>query len=361
MKTIDLFCGCGGMSLGFMNAGFELMAAFDHWQPALESYRHNFTHPIFECDLSQEETKWFIFTHFKPQLIIGGPPCQDFSSAGKRDESLGRADLTMVIVELPPAGHLWLSATASATILHLFEASCYLLNPAGAILALVSPAIGLGPFQAVLATPFDFRRLDPQAKIWLEPTRLIIDPVAFDFSRARVGVARPAWGQLSRPGLRAALPTLHNLLAQTSPPATFLAPAIIRLPQTGRLLAAIQAHDRATCEAVVPQVAGLGPGLTPAGDDFLMGVLYGLWATQPGSPLIATIAEAAMPHTTRLSAAWLAAAGRGEATQAWHTFVQALAAGHLTAMGSAAEKILNIGHSSGREALTGFVSLLSVS
>lgn len=267
----------------------------------------------------------------------------------------------MVIVELSPAGHLWLSATASATILHLFEVGCYLLNPAGAILALVSPAVGPGPFQAVLAGHFDFRRLDPQAQIWFEPTRLIIEPVAFDFSRARLWSARPAWGQLSRPGLRAALPILHRLLAQSSPPPTFLSPNFLRLPQTGWLLAAIQAHDLAVCEAVVPQVAGLGPGLTPAGDDFLMGILYGLWATQPGSPLIAAIAQAAMPHTTRLSAAWLAAAGRGEATQAWHTLVQTLAAGDLAVMAVAAEKILNIGHSSGREALTGFVSLLSVS
>ena len=32
MKIVDLFCGCGGLSLGFQNAGFEIVAAYDKWQ-----------------------------------------------------------------------------------------------------------------------------------------------------------------------------------------------------------------------------------------------------------------------------------------------------------------------------------------
>jgi DNA (cytosine-5)-methyltransferase 1 len=93
MKTVDLFAGCGGLSLGFQNAGFDVVAAFDYWLPAIEVYRQNFQHPIFEKDLSQEDICALI-ANFSPEIIIGGPPCQDFSSAGKRDENLGRADLT---------------------------------------------------------------------------------------------------------------------------------------------------------------------------------------------------------------------------------------------------------------------------
>ena len=44
MKTVDLFAGCGGLSLGFKNAGFEIVAAFDNWQPAIEVYKNNFTY-----------------------------------------------------------------------------------------------------------------------------------------------------------------------------------------------------------------------------------------------------------------------------------------------------------------------------
>lgn len=94
IRTVDLFSGCGGMSLGFQNAGFDIVAAFDNWKPAVEVYKENFNHPIYDFDLSTDESKEFI-NELKPNLIIGGPPCQDFSSAGKRDDTLGRADLTI--------------------------------------------------------------------------------------------------------------------------------------------------------------------------------------------------------------------------------------------------------------------------
>lgn len=94
METVDLFSGCGGLSLGFQNAGFEILAAFDKWEPAIKVYRDNFNHPIYDTDLGSDEGLEFVKS-LKPQMIIGGPPCQDFSSAGKRDETLGRADLTI--------------------------------------------------------------------------------------------------------------------------------------------------------------------------------------------------------------------------------------------------------------------------
>ncbi len=99
MRTVDLFAGCGGLSLGFQNAGYEIAAAFDHWSSAAIVYRRNFTHPIYEMDLRDDRAVEEI-TRFVPELIIGGPPCQDFSSAGKRDETLGRADLTLTFAKL---------------------------------------------------------------------------------------------------------------------------------------------------------------------------------------------------------------------------------------------------------------------
>lgn len=99
MRTLDLFAGCGGMSLGFQQAGFDIVAAFDHWQPAIEVYRRNFSHPIYCHDLAINQPNDLIRS-YQPEVIIGGPPCQDFSSAGKRDEALGRADLTLNFAEL---------------------------------------------------------------------------------------------------------------------------------------------------------------------------------------------------------------------------------------------------------------------
>lgn len=98
MKLIDLFSGCGGLSLGFQNAGFEIVASVDHWKPAVTVYRENFTHPILDIDLS-ELHDFSILKEHAPDIIIGGPPCQDFSSAGKRTEHL-QANLTVKFAEI---------------------------------------------------------------------------------------------------------------------------------------------------------------------------------------------------------------------------------------------------------------------
>lgn len=93
-KLIDLFAGCGGMSLGFQNAGFEVVAAYDNWQPAIDIYRANFNHPICKKDLAIDDITNEL-SKYNPDIVIGGPPCQDFSIAGKRDFEGKRANLTV--------------------------------------------------------------------------------------------------------------------------------------------------------------------------------------------------------------------------------------------------------------------------
>lgn len=98
MRVIDLFCGCGGLSYGFQKEGFEIVAAYDNWQKAVAVYNDNFTHKAILQDVTILESD--SVKVLNPDLIIGGPPCQDYSSAGKRDESLGRANLTLVFAQL---------------------------------------------------------------------------------------------------------------------------------------------------------------------------------------------------------------------------------------------------------------------
>lgn len=100
MKIVDLFCGCGGLSLGFQKAGFEIVAAFDNWDDAITVYHNNFKHPVIKLDLSDIEFSVKTISKFNPKMIIGGPPCQDFSSAGKRNEEGGRGDLTINYAEI---------------------------------------------------------------------------------------------------------------------------------------------------------------------------------------------------------------------------------------------------------------------
>ncbi|HRN51382.1 MAG TPA: DNA cytosine methyltransferase [Anaerolineales bacterium] len=111
IRVIDLFSGCGGLGLGFSKAGFDVVASFDNWDPAIKIHQaneHVLLHPIYKQDLSVVPEDLSVFSQYLPDMVIGGPPCQDFSSAGKRDETLGRADLTVVFSNIVTAlGTKW--------------------------------------------------------------------------------------------------------------------------------------------------------------------------------------------------------------------------------------------------------------
>jgi DNA (cytosine-5)-methyltransferase 1 len=76
--VVDLFCGAGGMSLGFQRAGFHLLRAFDNWEPAVLTHHTNLGDHVHKAfitgDLDVPDAA----------VITGGPPCQGFSSAGMR-------------------------------------------------------------------------------------------------------------------------------------------------------------------------------------------------------------------------------------------------------------------------------------
>ncbi len=95
MRVVDLFCGCGGLSLGFQKAGIDVVAGYDNWNPAIATHKYNFTNPVHKIDLFDVESSVEHIKQYSPDMIIGGPPCQDFSSAGLRNEDNGRGDLTI--------------------------------------------------------------------------------------------------------------------------------------------------------------------------------------------------------------------------------------------------------------------------
>jgi DNA (cytosine-5)-methyltransferase 1 len=83
---IDLFSGCGGMSLGFEMAGFQPILAIDNWSDALRTYQiNNPGVPVLQADLMSLEVDAVARDCPRPTMIIGGPPCQGFSISGKRD------------------------------------------------------------------------------------------------------------------------------------------------------------------------------------------------------------------------------------------------------------------------------------
>lgn len=87
INVIDLFCGCGGFSLGFERAGFNVLLGIDIWKDALSTFSYNHKNSkCFEADLSilSPQKAETIIAGKSVDVIIGGPPCQGFSIAGKR-------------------------------------------------------------------------------------------------------------------------------------------------------------------------------------------------------------------------------------------------------------------------------------
>lgn len=99
LNAIDLFCGCGGLSLGLERAGINILAGFENWQAAISVYEKNFVHPVIDCDLSDPKSVLQHTSGLKIDMIAGGPPCQDFSHAGKRKEA-DNASLTGSFTEI---------------------------------------------------------------------------------------------------------------------------------------------------------------------------------------------------------------------------------------------------------------------
>jgi hypothetical protein len=121
-----------------------------------------------------------------------------------------------------------------------------------------------------------------------------------------------------------------------------------------------QILDPPKLEAAVSQLAGLGSGLTPAGDDYLVGVMAALWVL--GYPALPPhLAAIASPKTTTLSAAFLGAAGQGQFIEPWHGLTQALFSDNVDLLTQAVDRVAQFGATSGLDALAGFsITLLNL-
>ena len=104
MNAIDLFAGCGGLSKGFMDAGFDIIVGVDNDQAALNTFAKNHNGAVsLNADLSKQET----FDEIKRiagdreiDVVIAGPPCQGFSLTGPRNFDDERNKLYLAVIEI---------------------------------------------------------------------------------------------------------------------------------------------------------------------------------------------------------------------------------------------------------------------
>lgn len=104
-NVIDLFCGSGGFSYGFEEAGFNILLGADIWGDALKTFKENHKgSQILEADISDIDTNQVLDTYgIEKQdvdVIIGGPPCQGFSLSGFRNEDDPRNQLYKSFVKI---------------------------------------------------------------------------------------------------------------------------------------------------------------------------------------------------------------------------------------------------------------------
>jgi hypothetical protein len=287
---------------------------------------------------------------------------------------------TLRAVALAPAAAGWLAAASAARVLNVFERACNLINEEGTVLGLVTTERGLGPFAMVVEgearAPFRGLPADSPVRVQPEAQVLSIGPLRIEYGTAARWDARPDWvdvarhyaGQAGSPARLAEMAEaveLSGSLLDLYRPAlrgTALSQALLTMARPGSqaLVGGLAAGDGEQAMTGARALAGLGGGLTPAGDDFIVGALLAAWAGLygPGTAALGPgVAGAAVPRTTTLSAAYLKAAAQGECIAQWHALFRAQQREDLGATRAAVGALVSIGHTSGADALAGFLAV----
>jgi hypothetical protein len=266
-------------------------------------------------------------------------------------------------VTFTPRVQQWLQQPTAVSLLHIFDQALNLVDDHGTIISVVPGSIGAGPFSLVVAGERPFSAIiSPQDPVHKTATHLHLGPLAIDLRPAKVWQPKPPWPLLheQQSDWLTLLPALQTAVNQQQDRLTAGSPAQFATQFYAASHAAQQAiaqTEAAELAAAVFNLAGLGPGLTPAGDDFLVGLLLGLRATRPEGVVAEwakIVVETAVPRTTKLSAAWLVAAAQGEAWLAWHRLLAGLLAGY--GWQQPFNQILGNGATSGIAALMGFLA-----
>jgi Protein of unknown function (DUF2877) len=226
-----------------------------------------------------------------------------------------------------------------------------LIDERGEVLSIVTPQIGDGPFNLVLGEDVSFSAyLDAKSPVSLRENQIDLGGLTIHTAEAKLWHPHPDWE-----ALHVRRVDILNQLKSISLPDHRLS---IPNSLVSNFSSALADADISSAKKIASKLAGLGIGLTPTGDDFIMGAVYAAWIIHPpeiASLLAKEATNAAAPLTTSLSAAWLRSAGKGEMGISWHDFFDALISADSARMQGSAKKILAVGETSGADALAGFL------
>jgi hypothetical protein len=280
----------------------------------------------------------------------------------------------------------------AAQVLAVFDHACDLVTRGGDVMALATPHVGNGPFNIVIDGPAGvFAGIERGEPVTLEGRGLRIGSLGVDLGQAAIWEPRPDWHALrsQHVAIASRLPMLRDICLRHAPDGSLLAllqevpppkpkppsrpgkPDEVRdrpwfgilsvLPAANEAAQALRSGwvgDRAQLRRGGAGLAGLGGGLTPAGDDFLAGAMLWAWLAHPTPDrLCHTLVEVAAPRTTILSAAFLKAAARGECSASWHALFKWLSEGREAQIAAAVQEVLSHGATSGADGLAGFLYL----
>jgi uncharacterized protein YukE len=250
-----------------------------------------------------------------------------------------------------------LATRPSWSILSSHRHACNLLADDGTLVALVSEVHGNGPFHLVVPQA-RFETIAPATTVKWRAGQIELPHLTIDLHTARPW--HPQLPHLTNPVTKAPLSPYKTVAIMRSP--LYRGSAVVtNRAQQGihGLRQGIAQGDDELLRQGVTALAGLGPGLTPAGDDFLIGLLVALTLGSSGERKLeeyrATIATAAAQATTQLSATWLRHAAQGHFGEQWHKLVHALNRGLGPQIGQRVTTILKTGATSGADAFCGFL------
>jgi hypothetical protein len=271
-----------------------------------------------------------------------------------------------------------------------YRRACNLMTSEGEIIALVSPAIGNGPLNIVIEENAALEHVKPGLPaVFSDEQPGLDESLVVSLDGAQLWRPEVDWKGLitHRRKLEQNSAALCSWLSQNDIAMTLLSLvlhgekepracedetrslhklAFLAMAQVGikGLWQALRVGDRPGVRESAALLAGLGAGLTPAGDDYLVGLMAGL-RVWPGSlsniglspgDACQIILEATEDRTTLLSRAFLHSAKEGLFGENWHRLLAELSRGEAKGIRQAARRILASGATSGADALAGFLS-----